>query len=150
MKVVHTTLVIETGKAVDIHNITEPVQGVVAQSGIQNGVVTVYVKHTTAAIRINEWEEGFLKDLKKLLEQLVPEKGEYQHNDLTVRDPATMCSVDECLNGHSHLLQMITGNTSETIPVQEGKLLLGKWQSILLIELSDPRQREVVVTVMGE
>ncbi|PIY95467.1 MAG: secondary thiamine-phosphate synthase enzyme [Candidatus Kerfeldbacteria bacterium CG_4_10_14_0_8_um_filter_42_10] len=150
MKIVHTTLVVETGAAVDIRNITEPVQKVVAQSGIQNGVVTVYVRHTTAAIRINEQEDGFLKDLKRLLTQLVPEKGEYQHDDFATRDPGTMHGSEERCNGHAHLQQIIAGNTSETIPLRDGQLLLGEWQKILLIELSDPRKREVVITVMGE
>lgn len=150
MQVVHTTLVIETRKAVDIQDLTEKVKMVVAQSGIQNGVVTVFVRHTTAIVRINEWEAGFLEDLQKMLEQLVPLSGDYQHNELACRSPESMRSTEECLNGHAHLQQIFAGNTSESIPLQDGKLLLGTWQSILLIELSDPRQREVIISIIGE
>lgn len=73
------------------------------------------------------------------------------HNDLHHRDTKTMCqNREECLNGHSHILQMLIGASSETIPVSGGKLLLGRWQRILLIELDSRRRREVGITIMGE
>lgn len=151
MAIYHAILSIETKEAIDIVDITEKVESVVGSTGVQNGVVAVFVEHTTAAIRINEWEEGFLQDLRDLLQALVPQQAEYRHDDLSCRDPTTMDEKEEeCVNGHAHLQQILAGNTSETIPLKGGKMRLGRWQRILLLELSDPRKREVIVTVLGD
>lgn len=150
MSVYQASFVIKTRKAIDIRKITKKVKRILKKSRLKAGVVTVFVKHTTAAIRINEWESGFLKDLRELLERLIPQKDHYGHNELSCRDPATMCGEEECLNGHSHLQQIFAGNTSESIPFVDGELQLGRWQEILLLELSDPREREIFVTVIGE
>jgi len=149
MAVHQSSFVIETGKAPDIRDITEEVQQAVSGSGIQNGIAMVFAMHTTVAIRINEWEDGLIADLKKFLSELVPARAGYQHDNLACRASETLCDSEECLNGHSHIIQMLL-DTSVSIPVKNGELFLGKWQRILLIELSDPRKRTVSVTVIGE
>jgi thiamine phosphate synthase YjbQ (UPF0047 family) len=75
----------------------------------------------------------------------------YQHNDLEHRDPKTMCaSKEECLNGHSHIRDMLFGTTSETIPVQNGVMSLWVRQRILFIEMDHARERKVILSFMGE
>ncbi|MBU0613455.1 secondary thiamine-phosphate synthase enzyme YjbQ [Patescibacteria group bacterium] len=149
MQVINRSFHVDTGEAPDIVDITQRIQGILSEARIQNGTVLVFTPHTTVAIKINEKEEGLIADLKRLMTSIVPSACEYRHDDLETRDPATMCDGEECLNGHAHLQQMLFGSTSETIPIIHGKLSLGRWQHIFLIELSDPRERTVTVTITG-
>jgi secondary thiamine-phosphate synthase enzyme len=114
-------------------------------SAIENGQILVFSRHTTTALAINEHEERLLKDLKVYLKKLAPPDDKYLHNDLHLRD----VPPDEPENAHSHLMAM-TLSTSEVIPVIEGKLGLGIWQSILFFELDGPRTRTVSVQISGE
>ena len=149
MKIFTKTLTYKTSGFFDVIDITDDVIGFLKEnSHAQNGFVTVYTKHTTTSIKINENEKGFLEDLKQFCQKLVPEKGTYEHNNLEKREKRTLCHIEEeCLNGHSHILQMLIGSASETIPIQEGKLQLGKWQRILLIELDIGKNREIIVQI---
>lgn len=149
MQVINRSFHIDTGEAPDIIDITQRIQGILAESEIQDGTILVFAQHTTVVIKINEKEEGLLADLKNLMAAIVPSTCKYKHDDLDSRDPATMCDGEECLNGHAHLQQMLFGSTGETIPIIHGKLSLGRWQHIFLIELSDPRERTVTVTIIG-
>jgi len=151
MKTFTHTLKYKTTAFLNVIDITDQIKGYLSGLNITAGMVCVFTKHTTTSIKINEAEDGFFKDLKKFCTKLVPAENEYHHNDLETRDKNTLCPIhEECLNGHSHILQMLIGTSSETIPVQDGKMLLGKWQRILLIELDSPREREIIVQVMGE
>ncbi len=127
-------------------DITDEVAGAVEASGIQDGTVTVFSRHTTAAIKINENEPLLLRDMARFLETSAPREAEYRHNDFVIRT-ANMTD-DECPNGHSHCQHLLLG-ASETIPVMGGRLALGRWQSIFLVELDRPREREVVIQVQG-
>jgi secondary thiamine-phosphate synthase enzyme len=127
-------------------DITDDVQDVVALSGIAEGWVTVFSKHTTAAIKINEHEPELLKDLSELLASVAPESHQYHHNDFTVRSVNMV--EDECPNGHAHCQHLLL-SASETIPLMAARLIFGRWQRIFLIELDHGRPREVVVSVMG-
>ncbi len=127
-------------------DITEDVARAVEAAGILEGIVTVFSRHTTAAVKINENEPLLLRDMARFLEDAAPREGEYRHNDFVIRT-ANMTD-DECPNGHSHCQHLLLG-TSETIPVSEGKPVLGRWQSVFLIELDRPREREVVIQVQG-
>jgi secondary thiamine-phosphate synthase enzyme len=147
--VINRSFNIDTGDAPDIIDITQRIQGIVSGSNIQDGMVLIFAQHTTVAIKINENEAGLLADFKRLMAQIIPDTCPYQHDDLETRDPSTMCDGEECLNGHAHLKQMLFGSTSETVPIVCGKLGLGRWQHIFLIELSDPRKRTVTVTIIG-
>ena len=113
-------------------DLTADVARVVAEAGIDEGLCSVYVPHATAAIVINENDHPNLcTDLLEALDKLIPE-GVWRHD-----------RVDR--NGAAHLKSAILG-PGETIPVRDGRLLLGTWQAIMLIDLDGPRQRRVIVT----
>lgn len=150
MKIVHATHTLRTKEAPEFVDLTEEVVAAVKKAGVMNGIVTVYVKHTTAAIRINEKEKGFIEDFKDYLKKEFPPFQYYRHNDMKIRTENLDCDDEQCAkNGHSHCQHMLLG-TSETIPIVDGKLTLGRWQRVFLVELCSPRKREVVFQVMGE
>lgn len=107
------------------------------------GSLHIYVKHTTCAIKILENEILLLADINNFLNTLIPPDTEYMHNKIEIRD----VPVNERINAHSHLRQLFL-TTSETIPVSNGKLLMGKWQTCFLVELDPIRDREVVFSYM--
>lgn len=136
----------KTGRAGAFLDITDDVAEILTVSGVREGVVHVYSSHTTAAIRVNENEELLLGDFQNLLDRLVPAgQGLYEHDDLSRR---INTPPDEPINGHAHCRHLLL-SSSETVPVSEGRLLLGRWQRIFLIELCSARERHVVVQVLG-
>lgn len=137
---------IETQKAPEFIDITERVRQCVSESMIRNGSVTIFSRHTTAAIKINENEPLLLQDMEKFLERISPRNGSYMHNDFTIR--TVNMTEDECPNGHAHCQQLLL-STSECIPIIDGIVQIGRWQSVFVIELDRPRPREVLVQVMG-
>lgn len=146
------TLTFQTKGFYDVMNITEKVQKFLDEIKAGDGIVQVFTRHTTVAIKINEWEQGILNDMKRILFGKIADPSEnYDHNDLEKRDPATICPKSggkDCLNGHSHIAQMILGSTSETVPVKNGKMQLGTWQQILFFELDHAREREVILSFL--
>ena len=128
-------------------DITEQVRDCVADSGVAHGFVVVFSKHTTAAVKLNENEPLLIEDMENLLERLSPRHAEYRHNDFSVR--TVNMNPDEVPNGHAHCQHLFLG-TSETIPIVDGTMRFGTYQSIFLIELDHPRPREVVVQVLGQ
>ena len=140
------TLELTASRAPEFVDITEAVQDLVRRSGVLNGIAVVFSRHTTAAIKINEHEPELLKDMEQFLNRLSPMEAAYLHNDFTVR--TVNMEEDECPNGHAHCQHLLLG-ASETIPVVDGRLALGVWQSIFMVELDRPRQREVMVQVIG-
>ena len=142
-----TQLTIETGAAVpNFNDITELVRQVVAESGVQFGTVNVVSKHTTAAIKINENEPLLLTDMCERLERIFPKGDYYGHNNFEIR--THNMTPEECPNGHSHCQHLLL-STGETIPVIDGQMNLGRWQSLFLIELDRPLKRTFSVVVMG-
>ncbi len=144
--VARTILRYETVRPRQFIDITDDVERVVALSGIEEGWVTVFSRHTTAAIRINEHEPELLKDLAALLASVAPDGADYFHNDFAVR--WVNMTEDERPNGHAHCQHLLLG-ASETVPLVDGRLMFGRWQRIFLIELDHARTRDVVVSVMG-
>jgi secondary thiamine-phosphate synthase enzyme len=144
------TLSLHTERAFHVTDVTDECLDLVAQSGIREGVLSVYSAHTTCAVKINERETGFLEDLRRFLERLVPADAYYRHDDLPLRDPLTLAGdpADEPINGHSHLRQMLL-SSSETVPVAGGALALGRWQRIMFIELDQARPRTLSLQVQG-
>lgn len=136
---------LETGQGISIHDLTNRIHERIAESGVENGFVTVTSQHTTTALAINEYEERLLEDIKAFLARLIPADDRYLHNDIHLRD----CPPDEPENAHSHLAALLLGS-SEVIPLVAGKLVLGQWQSIMLYELDGPRRRKVAIQVYGE
>ena len=121
--------------------ITGKVEKIVKKSMVRNGSVTLFSQHTTGAIRVSEDEKSLLLDYKDFFEKLAPKKGAYGHNET---------NVDGRKNAHSHLQSMLL-NSAETIPVKNGKMMLGTWKTIFFVELDGPRsERKVIVQVMGE
>ncbi|UZJ42046.1 secondary thiamine-phosphate synthase enzyme YjbQ [Prosthecochloris sp. SCSIO W1101] len=131
MEYLTKTIVRETVETIQILDITEEVREFVASCGLKKGQLTLVSQHTTAFININEQEPRLLEDMVIFLKRLVPKDGEYLHN---------IAPIDGRDNAHSHLMGLFM-NSSETIPFESGKLLLGKWQSIFLVELDGPRPR---------
>ena len=118
------------------------------EAGLHNGLVQVFSRHTTAAVRIQEDEPLLLEDLRQFLSRLAPADAAYGHNDFRVR--THHMHPDERPNGHAHCLQLLLGS-SESVPVVDGQLQLGEWQRLFLVELDGPRpQRELLVQVMGQ
>ena len=123
----------------DMHDITEQVSKIVKKSGIYVGMVNIFNVGSTGAIGAIEFEPGLQKDLPAILNKLIPPSRDYLHEQ-TWHDG----------NGHSHLQATWLG-PEITVPVRNGKLILGTWQQIFHLECDvKSRQRQVVVTVYGE
>ncbi|MFB2875650.1 secondary thiamine-phosphate synthase enzyme YjbQ [Floridanema aerugineum] len=123
----------------DMHDLTEKVNQVVKKSGIQQGMVNVFNVGSTGAIGAIEFEPGLQRDLPEILNKLIPPSRDYFHEQ-TWHDG----------NGHSHLQATWLG-PSLTVPIANGKLVLGTWQQIFHIDCDNKaRQRKVMITVYGE
>jgi secondary thiamine-phosphate synthase enzyme len=123
----------------DMHDLTEQVAAVVARSKVRTGVAHVFAVGSTAAVGTIEFEPGLRRDLPEALDRLLPPGRDYGHEQAWHDG-----------NGHSHL-QATTLGPALTVPVGEGKLLLGTWQQVFHLECDTrARQRTVVVTVLGE
>jgi len=146
MPIVNQLIEIKTTEGINIHNITSEIEMIVSATGISNGQVLVFSRHTTTALAINEDEERLLEDIKVFLSKLIPESERYLHNDLHLRENLP---EDEPINAHSHLMAMMLNN-SEVIPIVDGKLALGTYQSVLFFELDGARKRTILCQVWGE
>lgn len=105
------------------------------------GMVNVFVAHTTCAIKIMEGELLLLGDVNNQLDKMFPKDGKYLHDIIEIRD----VPLNERVNGFAHLRQLFF-DVSSTIPVKDGKMQLGKWQSVYLVEFDPIRDREVIIT----
>jgi len=123
------------GDAIDL---TAEVQRAVADAGAVEGQVTVFVRGSTAAITTMEFEPGGVYDLKEMLERLIPSQGDYEHNRL-----------NHDSNSHAHQRATLVG-PSLTVPVADGRVALGTWQQIVLLDFDDrPRERTVLVQLLS-
>ncbi|MFH0839835.1 MAG: secondary thiamine-phosphate synthase enzyme YjbQ [Candidatus Omnitrophota bacterium] len=139
MKIVTKSIKIPTKGDPDLIDITAKVAGILDSANIKEGSATVFVVGSTAAIATFEYEPGLVKDIKELFEKMIPRSKHYNHDE-TWGDA----------NGFSHLRASLKG-PSLVVPFREGKLVLGTWQQIVLAEFDNrPRQREVVVQLIGE
>ncbi len=145
MPIINQIIEVETEQGIGIYNITPQIEEMLKTTYIKNGQVLVFSRHTTTALAINEYEERLLEDTKVHLRRLAPESEKYLHNDLHLR----VVPPDEPMNAHSHLMAMML-STSEVIPVVDGQLALGTWQSVLLFDLDGPRQRTVLIQISGD
>ena len=166
-------------QAISVEDLTPKLVAMLHESGMKQGVVNVISRHTTTAITINEREKRLAQDMEKYFLSIAPpdERSEantarsgirYFHNDIDLRpdgeeeaqrcrengwnieDPVKLKEwrAQEPINAHSHLLSMLLGS-SESIPVVDGKLVIGQWQSILLVDLDGPRDRTVGIQFLG-
>jgi len=147
MQIKTKKLTIQTKKGPEFIDITEEVVSFISESGTRNGIVSICSQHTTAAIKINENEPLLINDMENFLKKLAGVENYYSHNDFSIR--TEHMTPEESQNGHSHCQHLLL-STSETIPIVEGKLHMGRWQRIFLVELDHARQRQVVIQMVGE
>jgi secondary thiamine-phosphate synthase enzyme len=134
MKIVNENLKLPTRGEIDFVDISHMVQNVVGKSGIKNGMAHVFAPHATGVLVLTEYEPSLVEDIRDMLEKLIPKHGDYAHPS----------------NAHSHLRSMLF-SPDKTLPVIDGQLALGTWQSLVFIETDVyPRQRTIIVQVLGE
>lgn len=139
MKIINERITLNTKGNPDLIDITDKIEELVESSRLKQGNVTVFVVGSTASVTTFEYESGLIQDMRDLYEKLIPRNKRYSHDD-TWGDA----------NGFSHLRAALQG-PSLTIPFDGGKLLLGTWQQVVLAEFDNrPRQRQVVVQIIGE
>ncbi len=138
-KIRTSKLVERTQGYCDIIDITAKVQGQIQKEKIHRGLATLFVSGSTAALTTIEYEPGLVEDLKELLERFIPSNKKYHHDDRWGDD-----------NGFSHLRAAFLGPSLQ-IPIESGRLLLGTWQQIVLLDFDNrPRTREIMIQIMGE
>jgi secondary thiamine-phosphate synthase enzyme len=140
------TISLVTNEAPQFIDITDDVADAVNRSGVANGVAVVFSRHTTAAIKINESEPELIKDMCRFLREIAPLERSYYHNNFDVR--TVNMEEDECPNAHSHCQHLML-SAGENIPVIDGRMNLGRWQRIFLVELDRPKPRHVIVQTLG-
>jgi len=134
MRIVNESLTFSTRGEIDFIDLTDRVQEIVKSAGINDGLAHVFAPHATGIIVLTEHEPSLLNDIRNVLEKLVPKRSAYQHPS----------------NAHSHLRSMLFP-PDRTLPIVDGRVVLGTWQSLLFIETDVyPRRRTVVVQVIGE
>jgi len=139
MRVVSRKIRFSTQGNVDIVNLTERVARNLEETGLEKGIVNIFVPGATAAVTTMEYEPGLVEDFLSIIEQLVPREKAYLHDET---------HLDR--NAHSHLRASLLG-PSLTIPFEKGELILGTWQQITFIDFDNrPRKREVILQIIGE
>lgn len=141
MKVMHRTLKVVTDSRVELHNISDRVRDQVRDSGIRAGFLILSTLHTTTALFLNEFQAALMADLTECLERLVDKDDGYLHN-------CEDCSDCERKNADAHLRATLLGH-NVTVPIHNGEINLGQWQSILFAELDGPRKRTVTAHLIG-
>ncbi len=138
MDVKTKSIQLNTNPGVDVVDITDKVRQALSESGLNNGIVTVFVPGSTASVTTVEYESGLVVDLKRAFERIAPRDIHYDH-DYRWRDG----------NGHSHIRASLLG-PSVTVPFARGALMLGTWQQIVFVELDvKQRNRTVIIQIIG-
>jgi secondary thiamine-phosphate synthase enzyme len=137
MKTLTDYLWFETTRRQEFIRITDQVDGIVQRSGVAEGMVLVSAMHITAAVYVNDWEDGLIHDFQTWLEKLAPSGLAYRHHQ-TGED-----------NADAHLKRTLMGH-QVLLPITKGKLDLGPWEQVFYAEFDGQRRKRVVVKVMGE
>jgi secondary thiamine-phosphate synthase enzyme len=130
-----------TDRRPQLIDLTDDLTAAVGRAEVANGMALVYSPHTTCAIVINEDEPGIADDFADALEQLAPASAGYRHDDR---------EEEHSPNGHSHVLAGVLASSSQTIPIVDGALQLGRYQRVFFCELDCSRARKVFIQVIGE
>jgi secondary thiamine-phosphate synthase enzyme len=139
MSVITKVITVSSNGEGDMIDITRQTDESIKASGLQDGIVTIFVSGSTASITTIEYEVGLKKDFPKMLARIAPSEIEYEH-DNTWHDG----------NGHSHVRASLIG-PSLTVPFKNKSLMLGTWQQIVLLEMDTrPRERKIVLQIIGE
>ena len=147
MRIITSEVVVRAPEQMGAVDLTDDLVRAVKDAGVTEGGAVAFCAHTTCNLFINELEDGALEDLRMRLDHLIPGDIYYAHDDFGRR--TRNLQPDERSNGRSHVIQMMLGGTSQTIPVSSGEPLLGRWQRLLLLELDEPRDRTCVFQVWG-
>ena len=142
----HDRIRVATARAMEFIDVTDRIEAIAAASGICAGLVNIQSLHTTTAIVVNEHEPLLLDDFDTLLARTAPGDASYRHDDMDRR--TVNLAPGERANGHAHCRALLLP-TSALLNVADGRLQLGRWQRIFLVELDGPRAREVSVLVLG-
>ncbi|MEM2971332.1 MAG: secondary thiamine-phosphate synthase enzyme YjbQ [Candidatus Bathyarchaeia archaeon] len=133
-KVYNTSHTFSTRGEIDFIDLTDKVQEAVSQSGIKNGIVHVFAPHATGILILTESEYNLLEDIKMFLERIIPSRGGYRHPS----------------NAHSHIRSVLLP-PDKTLPVIDGRVEFGTWQSLVFVETDvHSRRRTVIIQVLGE
>jgi octaprenyl-diphosphate synthase len=136
----------ETTHATEFVDVTEQLRDEVRRAGLRIGRVHLQSLHTTLGLAVNENEPLLLRDFQTLLEKLAPSGAGYEHDDFARRMEV---AIDEPVNGHAHCRQLLLTGFA-TLLVEDGELVLGRWQSVFAVELDGPRERELAIQLDGE
>jgi octaprenyl-diphosphate synthase len=136
----------ETKHATQFVDITDRLREEVQRAGLRTGRIHVQSLHTTVGLAVNENEPLLLRDFETMLERVAPEGAGYEHDDFTRR---VDIAVDEPVNGHAHCRQMLL-TAFATLLVEDGELVLGRWQSVFAVELDGPRHRQLAIQLEGD
>src|SRR5579859_4018045 len=136
----------ETRQATQFIDITDRLRDEVQRAGLRDGRIHVQSLHTTVGLAVNENEPLLLRDFEAMLERVAPQGADYEHDDFARRIDI---AVDEPVNGHAHCRQMLL-TAFATLLVEEGNLVLGRWQSVFAVELDGPRHRELAMQLDGD
>jgi secondary thiamine-phosphate synthase enzyme len=142
----HTTLQFTTRQPTEFIDLTDRLERLVAESGVRTGMLVVQTLHTTMAVIVNEHERRLLVDFQSLLERIAPDDGSYLHDA-----PERMRTLPptERENGHAHCRALLLP-ASVTLTIIDGRLRLGRWQRVFLLELDGPQDRQVAALAIGE
>ena len=143
----HSRIRVATKEPMEFIDLTARIEALAAEAAIHTGFVHIQSLHTTTAIVLNEHEPLLLADFGTLLDRTAPRDAPYRHNDPNAR--TIPVPPDERPNGHAHCHALLLGS-SASLNLAEGRLQLGRWQRLFLVELDGPRDREVSVLVLGE
>ncbi len=143
----HGRIRVATARAMEFIDLTARIEALAAEAGIRAGLVSIQSLHTTTAIVVNEHEPLLLADFETLLARAAPREAPYRHDDMDVR--TVNLAPGERPNGHAHCHALLLGS-SASLHFAEGRLQLGRWQRLFLVELDGPRVREVSILVLGE
>lgn len=143
----HTAIRIDTQHPTQFIDLTDEIEALVAEAGVHTGLVNIQSLHTTTAVIVNEHEPLLLTDMAALLERVAPEDAVYRHDNVSLR--SVNCVLGERPNGHSHCRALLLAS-AVCLNIAEGRLRLGRWQRVFLVELDGPRMRDVSVLLFGD
>ena len=139
MSVISKSISLNTKGNADVHDITDQIANVISSSGLKDGTATIFCPSSTSALTTIEYESGAVSDLRRLFDKIIPVNREYAHNERWHDG-----------NGHSHVRAALLG-PSITIPFVDRQLTLGTWQQIIYVDFDNrPRQRKLIIQLIGE
>lgn len=145
MKIYKERIDLESKTQIQFMDITDAVGDVIERSGVREGQVTIYSPHTTMGVAINHNESMLLQDFMRMFYKLVPVDDQYTHDLFELRREA---GSDGRSNGHSHCKAFLLGS-SETVPIERGKMMLSNIQNVFAVEFDGARKRDIIVSIIG-